>query len=77
MDTSQPALSRMTTTNTQTGALNHLTDKQELKLEEFKEKLQRDGWWSPDGTNGKPTHDKGTLLYVVLRSGCPISLTQV
>ncbi|KAK5945478.1 hypothetical protein PMZ80_002683 [Knufia obscura] len=56
------SLSRMTTTNTQTGVLNHLTEQQEHKLVEFKEKLQADGWWSPDGINGKPTHDDGTLL---------------
>ena len=58
-----PPLSRMTTTNVQTGVLNYLTEHQADLLVEFKEKLQKDGWWSPDGINGKPTHDDGTLLY--------------
>jgi hypothetical protein len=56
-------LSKITTTNTQTGVLNHLTPEQGTLLEEFKERLARDGWYSPDGVNGKPTHDDGTLLY--------------
>ncbi len=56
------SLSRLTTTNTQTGVLNHLSEEQEHKLLEFKQVLQKDGWWSPDGINGKPTHDDGTLL---------------
>ena len=64
--TDPTSLSRMTTTNTQTGILNHLTEQQEQKLVEFKEKLEQDGWWSPDSVNGKPTHDDGTLLYVQL-----------
>lgn len=55
-------LSKITTSNTQTGVLNHLSDKQNSLLEQFKERLQADGWWSPDGVNGKPTHDDGTLL---------------
>jgi hypothetical protein len=58
-----PTLTRTTTTDPLTGTLNHLTPPQELKLEEFKEKLQKEGWWSPNGVNGKPTHDDGTLLY--------------
>jgi len=57
------SLSRMTTTNTQTGVLNHLSEQQEQKLEQFKEVLEKEGWWKPDGINGKPTHDDGTLLY--------------
>lgn len=56
----------MTTTNTQTGVLNHLTEAQEEKLVQFKAKLLKDGWWSPDGVNGKPTHDDGTLLWVLI-----------
>ena len=52
-----------TTTDPLTGTLNHLTPAQEHKLEEFKEKLRKTKWWSPDGVNGKPTHDDGTLLY--------------
>lgn len=63
----QAPLTRTTTTNTQTGVLNHLTEAQEAKLVEFKERLQKDGWWSPDAVNGKPTHDDGTLLYVSSR----------
>jgi hypothetical protein len=47
-----------------TGTLHHLTSLQEQRLQEFKERLQKGGWWSPDGVNGKPTHDDGTLLYV-------------
>ncbi|OCT54775.1 CRAL/TRIO domain containing protein [Cladophialophora carrionii] len=57
-----PTLTRTTTTDPLTGTLNHLTAPQEQKLEEFKEKLQQGGWWSPDGVNGKPSHDDGTLL---------------
>lgn len=60
-------LSKITTSNTQTGVLNHLTGQQEKLLDEFKERLQQDGWWSPDAVNGKATHDDGTLLYVLLR----------
>lgn len=56
-------LSKITTTNTQTGVLNHLTSEQAKLLEEFRERLTQDGWYSPDGVNGKPTHDDGTLLY--------------
>lgn len=56
-------LSKITTTNTQTGVLNHLSPQQEKLLEEFREKLTKDGWYQPDGINGKPTHDDGTLLY--------------
>lgn len=44
------------------GVVNHLTPEQEKKLEDFKAKLKADKWWSPDGANGKPTHDDGTLL---------------
>lgn len=61
----QAPLTRSTTTNTQTGVLNHLNEAQEAKLVDFKERLQKDGWWSPDGVNGKPTHDDGTLLYAI------------
>ncbi len=57
-----PTLTRTTTTDPLTGTLNHLTSPQEHKLDEFKEKLLKAGWWSPDGVNGKPTHDDGTLL---------------
>lgn len=62
----QAPLTRTTTTNTQTGVLNHLTEAQGVKLDEFKERLQKDGWWSPDAVNGKPTHDDGTLLYATV-----------
>jgi hypothetical protein len=58
-----PTLTRTTTTDPLTGTLNHLTAPQEHKLDEFKEQLQKAGWWSPEGINGKPTHDDGTLLY--------------
>jgi hypothetical protein len=44
------------------GVLNHLTEAQAEKLVAFKEKLEKDGWWTPDGINGKPSHDDGTLL---------------
>lgn len=57
-----PALTKMTTTNSQFGVLNHLTESQAEKLQQFKDKLEHDGWWSPSGINGKPTHDDGTLL---------------
>lgn len=58
-----PDMTKITTTNTQTGVLNHLSEAQEQLLVEFKQKLEKDGWWSPNGINGKPTHDDGTLLY--------------
>lgn len=45
-----------------TGVLNHLTDRQQKLLAEFKERLRQDGWWSPDGVNGQPSHDDPTLL---------------
>ncbi|RMZ80514.1 hypothetical protein DV737_g2905, partial [Chaetothyriales sp. CBS 132003] len=44
------------------GVLNHLTAAQVRKLDEFKEKLSKDGWWTPAGPNGRPSHDDGTLL---------------
>ncbi|RMZ90753.1 hypothetical protein DV736_g2001, partial [Chaetothyriales sp. CBS 134916] len=44
------------------GVLNHLTESQVRKLDEFKEKLGKDGWWTPEGVNGRPSHDDGTLL---------------
>ena len=55
-------LSQITTTNTTTGVLNHLSSDQIALLEEFKAKLETDGWYKSDGVNGKPTHDDGTLL---------------
>jgi hypothetical protein len=60
-----PTLSRTTTTDPLTGTLNHLVPAQEGKLDEFKKQLQKGGWWSPDGVNGKPTHDDATLLCVL------------
>jgi hypothetical protein len=42
--------------------LNHLTEAQAVKLDEFKDILLKEGWWTPDGLNGKPSHDDGTLL---------------
>jgi hypothetical protein len=57
-------LTRTTTTDPLSGVLNHLTEAQIRKLDDFKQKLQKDGWWSPEGVNGHPTHDDGTLLYV-------------
>ncbi|KAL2417264.1 hypothetical protein ABEF91_005106 [Exophiala dermatitidis] len=58
----QPPLSRTTTGDPLAGTLNHLTAAQEEKLEAFKQRLQKGGWWTPDGVNGKPSHDDGTLL---------------
>lgn len=55
-------LTKTTTTDPLTGTLNHLTPAQEQRLDEFKVQLEKGGWWSPDGVNGKPTHDDGTLL---------------
>ncbi|KIW98459.1 uncharacterized protein Z519_00120 [Cladophialophora bantiana CBS 173.52] len=57
-----PTLTRTTTADPLTGTLNHLNPTQEQRLHEFKERLQEAGWWSPDGVNGKPSHDDGTLL---------------
>jgi hypothetical protein len=59
-----PVLTRTTTTDPLSGSLNHLTEAQLDKLDDFKALLQRDGWWTPDGLNGKPSHDDGTLLFV-------------
>lgn len=56
-------LTRTTTTDPLSGVLNHLSAAQVRKLDEFKEKLQKDGWWAPEGVNGKASHDDGTLLY--------------
>ncbi|OAP56695.1 hypothetical protein AYL99_08807 [Fonsecaea erecta] len=60
-----PTLTRTTTADPLTGTLNHLNPIQEQRLHEFKQRLQEGGWWSPDGVNGKPTHDDGTLLYEI------------
>jgi hypothetical protein len=60
----QPSLTRTTTTDPLSGSLNHLTEAQLDKLDDFKTLLQKDGWWTPDGLNGKPSHDDGTLLSV-------------
>lgn len=61
-------LTKTTTTDPYSGVLNHLTEAQALKLVEFKESLEKDGWWTPSGINGKPSHDDGTLLYVIRRT---------
>jgi hypothetical protein len=63
-----PVLTKTTTTDPLSGVLNHLTQGQEQKLEDFKALLQKEGWWSPEALNGKPSHDDGTLLFVVLVS---------
>jgi len=55
-------LTKTTTTDPLTGTLNHLSPTQEQILDDFKVQLELGGWWSPDGVNGKPTHDDGTLL---------------
>ena len=64
-----PVLTRTTTTDPLSGVLNHLTEAQGKKLDEFKELLRKDGWWTPPGAgpNGKPSHDDGTLLFVLSR----------
>ena len=56
------SLTKTTTTDPVSGVLNHLTEPQSKKLDEFKARLLKEGWWRPDGVNGKPTHDDGTLL---------------
>ncbi|KIW17163.1 hypothetical protein PV08_04354 [Exophiala spinifera] len=58
----QSTVTRTTTTDPLTGTLNHLTAAQEERLVEFKKELQVGGWWTPDGVNGKPSHDDATLL---------------
>ena len=58
-----PPISNISTTDPLTGTLNHLTEHQSQLLVDFKEKLQKDGWWVPQGINGKASHDDGTLLY--------------
>ena len=60
-----PSLSRTTTTDPLTGTANHLTAVQVEKLQEFKRQLEKGGWWTKNGVNGKPSHDDGTLLYVL------------
>lgn len=62
------SLQRTTTTDPYSGVLNHLTEPQAEKLVEFKEKLEKDGWWTAEGVNGKPSHDDGTLLYAACKS---------
>ncbi|EXJ80581.1 hypothetical protein A1O1_08727 [Capronia coronata CBS 617.96] len=63
ISTQPPAtLTRTTTADPLTGTLNHLTPFQEEKLKEFKERLLKGGWWTPDGVNGRASHDDGTLL---------------
>ncbi|KAI1626772.1 CRAL-TRIO domain-containing protein [Exophiala viscosa] len=57
-----PTLSRTTTADPLTGTINHLTPVQEEKLQEFKRQLEKGGWWTPNGVNGKPSHDDGTLV---------------
>jgi len=56
-------IEKTSTTDPLTGTLNHLTPHQAALLDEFKERLLIGGWWNPEGVNGKPTHDDGTLLY--------------
>lgn len=58
----RPTITRTTTTGTLVGVLNHLTEAQAVKLDEFKSVLTKEGWWTPHGLNGKPSHDDGTLL---------------
>jgi hypothetical protein len=58
------SLQRTTTTDPYSGVLNHLTEPQAQKLDLFKDKLEKDGWWTREGSNGRPSHDDGTLLYV-------------
>ncbi|KIV85309.1 hypothetical protein PV11_01015 [Exophiala sideris] len=57
-----PTLSRTTTADPLTGTINHFTAVQEEKLREFKRQLEKGGWWTPNGVNGKPSHDDGTLV---------------
>ena len=56
------ATNNSSTTDPLTGTLNHLTLKQEAALEEFKDRLEKQGWWLRDLKDGKPSHDDGTLL---------------
>ncbi len=58
------------TTDPLTGTLNHLTLKQEAALEDFKDQLEKQGWWVRNVNNGKPSHDEGTLLYEAARLVC-------
>ena len=62
-ESAHPAdLSKVTTTGTLAGTVNHLTEHQNDQLLLFKEKLQKTGWWRPDAGNGRASHDDGTLL---------------
>ena len=55
-------LTKTTTTDPFSGVLNHLTESQSHKLDQFKDRLEKDGWWTREGVNGKASHDDGTLL---------------
>ena len=57
-----PIAKTTTTTDPLTGTLNHLSEAQEVKLVQFKDRLEKEGWWKPDVGKGKPSHDDGTLL---------------
>ena len=70
-NSSSSNLSRTTTADPLTGTLNHLTPVQEEKLQEFKRQLEKGGWWTPNGVNGKASHDDGTLLYVLCDERSP------
>ncbi|KAL4896024.1 CRAL-TRIO domain-containing protein [Aspergillus ambiguus] len=44
------------------GHLNHLTEEQEKKLEEFKKLCAENGYYNPESEGQKPSHDDATML---------------
>lgn len=55
------------------GHLNHLTEDQEKKLEEFKKLCEKEGYYKPETDGQKPSHDDATMLYVYVLSPFPAS----
>lgn len=59
------------------GHLNHLTEDQEKKLEEFKKLCEKEGYYKPEIDGQRPSHDDATMLYVSLWSLLPNGLQPV
>jgi hypothetical protein len=47
------------------GHLNHLTEDQEKKLQEFKELCKENGYYKPGSETEEASHDDATMLYVL------------
>lgn len=46
------------------GHLNHLTEDQEKKLQEFKKLSEENGYYKSASDSGEASHDDATMLYV-------------